>query len=369
MNRSHVPVPFRIGGIPIEINYSWLLIFVLITINLAYRWFPFTIPGLPASIYYILGTVSAVSLFLCVLAHELSHSLAARRAGSEVKKIVLHVFGGISFINEENYTPWIEFRVAMAGPLLSIFLGIFFWGLRKLIFTEPHTIAFAILTYLYFINLSLAIFNLIPAFPLDGGRVLRSLLALRMKDFLKATKWASRIGVAFAFLLMAYGLGSLLTGELWGFWTILIGIFLKEAADSGYRQVLIRDVFRGGVVGDIMQQQPVVVPPDITIQQAIDQYFWPHHFGSFPVGTNTALGILTFKDVKSLSPEKRNSTLVSDLMHPIRDPLRIAITDRIVQAFEKASHNGVGRLIVVDASDRILGYLSLRDISREIRES
>lgn len=340
--------------------------FVLVSANLALRWYPQVLPQYSKSVYYVLGAVSCVALFLCVLAHELSHSFVAKKEGAEVRGIVLHVFGGVSLINETKYTPGMEFRVAAAGPLLSVFLGAAFWAIRK-VFIE-HSIAYEFLSYLFFINVSLAVFNLLPAFPLDGGRLLRALLALWKRDLLKATKIASRVGTWFAFLLMGYGVVGLLSGNFWGIWTVLIGIFLKDAAQMSFRQMLMRDAFRQGTVADIMQNNPVVVPSQITIQELIDEYFWRYHHGSFPVGDDKALGIVSFKDVKKIPQERRGLMRVNEIMYPIQESMRIKMEDTILSAFEKATQNGIGRLIVVDFADRILGYISLRDIASAFRD-
>jgi Zn-dependent protease/CBS domain-containing protein len=357
---------FRIAGIPVEINYSWILIFVLVAANLAAGWFPATQPARSTAFYYALGALGALLLFVCVLGHELSHSLIARAGGMTVRGIVLHVFGGVSLINEDHYRPALELRVAIAGPLLSIFLGFLFFMIRTYIFPESGTTGHSLFTYLYFINFVLAIFNLLPGFPLDGGRVLRSVLTLWKKDFVKATRIATRVGVILAFLLMAWGAVAVLRGNFGGLWTILIGIFLKDAAEMSYKQVQMQNVFRGGRIDEIMQRNPVIIPPDITIQQLIDDYFWRYHYGSFPVGqpNDAALGIITFTDVKKIPPEKRQELLVRDVMNPIRAELRTSPEEPILSAFEKATQNGVGRLIVVDPRDHVLGYLSLRDIAR-----
>jgi Zn-dependent protease len=358
----------RVAGIPIEINYSWILIFVLVTANLAWRWFPEVLPGRSAMLYYLLSAACALVLFICVLAHELSHSLVAKRGGAEVQGIVLHVFGGVSLISEKQYSPALEFRVAIAGPLLSIALGFVFWLIRQYIFPDPHTIGHALSTYLYFINIVLAVFNLLPGFPLDGGRVLRSLIGFWKKDVIAATRITSRIGRLLAIVFIVYGLFIVLSGNFWGLWTVLIGIFLKDAAEFSYRQVLMQDLFRGGLVRQIMQSPPVVVPPDITIQQFIDEYLWHHHYGSFPVGNEKALGILTFTDVKKIAGEDRQRLFVRDVMHPADANLEIAGDEPIMKAFEKASNNGVGRLIVVNREGKIEGYLSLRDIGRAFQQ-
>lgn len=359
---------FRIRGIPIEINYSWILIFLLVTINLSAGWFPALLPGRPGYVYYLIGAAGAVLLFLCVLAHELSHSIVAQFGGMEVHGIILHIFGGVSLIDEKKYTPALEFRVSAAGPLLSILLGLGFYLLRKHVFVTEGTILYALLTYLYLINFMLAAFNLLPGFPLDGGRVLRSVLAYWKKDLVAATRIASRAGMAVAFLMMAIGALSILRGNFGGFWTILIGIFLREAADSSYRQVVIQNAFSQKWVEQIMQRNPVVVPPTLTIQELIDDYFWRYQYGSFPVGAEgSAVGIVTFSDVKKVPAAERMTLHVSDICHRMSPDLRTRIDEPILDAFRKATHNGVGRLVVTDEDGRILGYLSLRDIARDFK--
>lgn len=366
-NSGSIPL-FRIRGIPVEINYSWILIFLLVAANLAVGWFPALLPGRPAFMYYLIGAVGALLLFLCVLAHELSHSFVAQHGGMEVRGIILHVFGGVSLIDEKRYTPGLEFRVSAAGPLLSIALGFAFYLLRKYVFPEDGTLIFALLSYLYVVNFMLAAFNLLPGFPLDGGRVLRSILAYWKKDLLVATRMAARAGVAVAFVLMGLGSLSVLRGNFGGIWTILIGIFLKEAAESSYKQLVLQQTFQQRWVEQIMQRNPVIVPPNLTVQELIDDYFWRYQYGSFPVGAgNSASGIVTFSDAKKVLPADRSNVRVSDICHPMSPELRARLNDSILDAFRKASNNGVGRLVVTDENGIILGYLSLRDIARNFK--
>lgn len=359
---------FKVFGIRVEINYSWILIFLLVSINLATTWFPATLPELSAALSYVLGAISALLLFLCVLAHELSHSLVARKEGQHVHGIVLHIFGGVSLIQEGTYRPAVEFKVAIAGPLLSAFLGVIFLLLRNTFSPDPKAILYVILTYLYFVNFMLAIFNLLPGFPLDGGRLLRSLIAFWKKDIVIATKIASRVGIGIAFLLMIYGGLAILKGIYSGFWTILIGIFLKDAAESSYRQLQISKLFSGVTVDQVMQKKPVIIPPGITVQELIDDYFWRYQYGSFPVGDTKALGIIPFTEVKKIPPEDRTRITVREIMHPIKDSLQIRPDQTIMEAFEKATRNGVGRLIVSRDDGEILGYISLRDIARAFQD-
>lgn len=359
---------FKIRGIPVEIDYSWLLIFLLVAVNLATGWFPALLPERPVYFYYLTGGIGAILLFLCVLAHELSHSVVAQAGGMNVRAIVLHVFGGVSLIDEKKYAPGLEFRVSAAGPMLSIVLGFVFYLLRKHVFSQEETVLFAMLSYLYVINFMLAAFNLLPGFPLDGGRVLRSIIAYWKRDVIAATRIAARTGVIVAFLLIAIGMLSILRGNLGGLWTILIGFFLKDAANTSYRQVLIQNQFQQKWVEQIMQRNPVVVPPDLTIQALIDDYFWRYQYGSFPVGLNgTAIGIVTFSDARKIAQPEREHLYVSDILHRITPELRARLDESILEAFQKATNNGVGRLIVTDENSAILGYLSLRDIARNFK--
>jgi CBS domain-containing protein len=247
-------------------------------------------------------------------------------------------------------------------------LGALFLVARKFVVNEPHSIMNAIFTYLFLVNFMLAIFNLFPGFPLDGGRLLRAILVWWKKDLLVATKIAARVGVAIAILLMVYGAITILRGNLGGFWTILIGIFVKDAAESSYKQMLISQRFEGKLVSDIMQKNPVIIPPHITVQSLIDDYFWRYQYGSFPVGDTHALGIVPFTEVKKIPPDARVTTTVREIMHPLKEALQIAPDKTILEAFEKARINGVGRLIVTNPSNEILGYLSLRDIARAFQE-
>ncbi len=283
--------------------------------------------------------------------------------------IVLHIFGGVSLIQEGIYRPAVEFKVAIAGPLLSAFLGVIFLLLRNTFSPDPKAILYVILTYLYFVNFMLAIFNLLPGFPLDGGRLLRSLIAFWKKDIVIATKIAARVGVGIAFLLMIWGALAFLKGIYSGFWTILIGIFLKDAAESSYRQLQISKLFSGVTVDQVMQKKPVIIPPEITVQKLIDDYFWRYQYGSFPVGDTKALGIIPFTEVKKIPPEDRTRVTVREIMHPIKDSLQIRSDQTIMEAFEKATRNGVGRLIVSGDDGKILGYISLRDIARAFHNS
>lgn len=363
--RNSIPL-LKIRGIPVEVNYSWVLIFVLVSVNLATGWFPTMLPGRRLSQYILLGSAASLCMFVCVLIHELSHSLVAQFLGLHVHSIVLHVFGGVSLIKEEHYTPAREFQVTVAGPLSSFLLAAFFLVLRTLI---QGRLAFAILTFLFFVNLLLALFNLLPGFPLDGGRILRSIIAWRKKDFLAATRIASRVGVAFALLLMAYGAIVIIRGDLSGLWTVLIGIFLKEAADSSDKQVILQDVLRDRTISEIMRKDPIVLSPETSVQEAIDRYFWGYRYGSFPVAANGhAIGIVCFNEVKKVETGRRAETPVKEVMHPMSDLLQATPDETVLSALDKLSNNEVGRLIVVNSDGAIAGYLSFRDVARTLWE-
>lgn len=369
LGSASIPL-FRIHGIPVEIDYSWILIFLLVAANLASGWFPALLPQRPIYLYYVAGAAGAILLFLCVLAHELSHSFVAQAGGMEVHGIILHIFGGVSLIDEKRYKPGLEFRVSAAGPVLSVLLGFAFYLLRRHVYSQQDTVTFAMLTYLYVINFMLAAFNMLPGLPLDGGRVLRSVIAYWKGDVILATRIAARAGAIVAYILMALGILAILQGNFSGFWTILIGIFLKQAADSSYRQVLMENQFKQKWVEQVMQKNPIVVSPTLSIQELIDDYFWRYQYGSFPVGVDDgALGIVTFSDARKVQAEDRSRIHVSEILHHIGPELRARLDESLLDAFRKATTNGVGRLIVTDEDGKILGYLSLRDIARNFNLS
>src|SRR5438477_5082581 len=266
---------FRIAGIDINIHISWLIILVFLTFSLATGWFPITYPGSSTTTYYLLGFIASILLFVSVLLHELAHSFVARSRGLQVKSIVLFIFGGVSNIEQEPQTPGIEFSMAFVGPLVSLLIGVVCYGLWLLV-RGTHSLIVPILSYLAVTNILLGIFNLLPGFPLDGGRVLRSIIWKATGNFQTATNVATFVGQAFAYLFIILGILQFFAGNGFGGLIIIFtGWFLLNAAQSARTQSTLDTAFRGVTVGQVMNTHTMTVPANISLQRLVDDYFLP----------------------------------------------------------------------------------------------
>ena len=351
-----------IAGIPIYVHASWLAVYALITWTLAIGYFPRTLPDGTTATYWIAGLVGALLLFVSVLLHELAHALVARRHGLTVRGITLHVFGGVSQLEDEPPTPRAEFLIAVVGPLTSFAIGGGLWALAASGLLAGG-VAGAIVQYLAWINVAVGVFNLVPGFPLDGGRLLRAALWQWKGTLSRATYIASRVGTAIAVGLMGLGALQVLTGGLvGGLWLIFIGLFLRTAADAGYTQMALREALDRLVVRDVMSPHVVTIDGAASVAELMEQ-FWAHHFTSVPVMSDGRVaGIAVVHDIKTVAPDRRPHTPVRDIMRPLGESLVIAQGDSLVRALEKAGANGLGRLAVLE-SGRLIGYLSLKDIT------
>jgi CBS domain-containing protein len=272
------------------------------------------------------------------------------------------VFGGVSHLEDEPPSPRAEFLIAVVGPLTSFGVAAALWGLQQAGIAATGS-AGAIAGYLILVNTIVGIFNLIPGFPLDGGRILRAALWRWKGSLARATYLASRAGAAFAILLMAWGVVQMFAGAfVGGIWMVLIGLFLQNAANASYAQIALRQALERLPVRAIMAREVVSVPPDMTVAGLVEQ-FWAHHFTSFPVveGT-TPIGIASIAQLQQVARDQWPLLRVRDLMRPLDDSLVVRMDTSVFQALEKASANNVGRLAVVDAG-RLAGYLSLKDIT------
>jgi Zn-dependent protease len=364
MNRSFKLI--TIFDIPIEINYTWFIILGLVIFTLAGGYFPATNPELPAPAHWLMAAVAALLLFASLLAHELSHSLVAIRNNLPIRGITLFVFGGVAHLEEEPADPAVEFKMAVAGPAMSFFLSLIFFTLTQALYSLGISDSILSITnYLFIINLVVGVFNLIPGFPLDGGRILRSALWSFTKDLRKATGIASAFGKGFAFFLIAAGLWSLFTGSLIsGIWFILIGLFLQEAAETGYRQVMMKKVMTGIHVEDIMTREVVTVPGSLTLARLVEEFFFRFRFATFPVvEDDTLLGLVTFHSVKEIEREKWPQITVREVMLPLSHQMTIRRDAEITVALSKMAGAGLGRLLVIEDS-KMVGILSQRDIMR-----
>ena len=278
---------FTLLGFEVKIDLSWLVIAVLVVWSLSTGLFPRYFPGLESQAYWVMGIAGALGLFLSIVFHEFSHSIVARRYGMPMKGITLFIFGGVAEMGDEPPRPMAEFMMAVVGPLSSIVIA----GVAYLVYLQgigagwPEPLN-GIIGYLAYINALLAGFNLLPAFPLDGGRILRSILWGARKNLRWATRVASAIGTAFGILLIFLGVLQFFRGEfIGGVWWFLIGMFLQEAARGSYQQVLIRKALEGEAVSRFMQTNPVTVPPSVSVQQLVEDYIYKYHCKMFPSWT------------------------------------------------------------------------------------
>jgi Zn-dependent protease len=356
----------RVAGIPIRLHWSWFVVLALATWTLAAGYFPAQLPDASARLAWLYGLLASLLLFGSVLLHELSHAFVARRVGVPVSGITLHVFGGVAQLEREPDSPGAEFAMAIVGPLTSYVIAAVCWlPLRAWQLSSGGE---AILLYLSTINVLVGTFNLIPGFPLDGGRLLRSALWAWRRDLAWATRIASYAGTAFGVLLMALGALRVMSGELLGgLWLVLIGAFLQQAASGSYAQLVARRSLGRVAVHEAMTRAVVTVPGGLTLAELVEGYFWHNHVASFPVvdghGPGSVVrGIVTMGQVKAVPRERWSSTLVTDVMVRLRDDLIIRPTASCWEALTRMTRNGLGRLAVVDAG-RLVGYLSVRDLA------
>lgn len=360
---------FRLGkilGIQIGVHYSWLFIFVLITWSLAATYYPVNYPDFSTSTNWILGALSGLMLFASVLAHELGHSIVAQRRGIPVKSITLFIFGGAASITKEAETPGAEFSMAITGPATSFLLAGIFW-LIYIIVSDASQIIGAVAFYLATINAILGVFNMVPGFPLDGGRVFRSILWATTKDFRRATRIATATGQGFAYFLIIGGIGLTLIGFLQGLWLALIGWFLSNAASASYRQTVITELLREGRVKDIMATDFRSVPPDLSLQQALHDYIMQYNQRALPVVRGQKLeGLVTMTDIKKKPREQWSSVLVSEVMTKAGELKTVSPEDGLNTVIQLMESGDLNQLPVI-SDQKLVGLLSRSDLIRYIK--
>src|SRR3989339_488779 len=270
---------FKILGFEIRIDASWIFIAILVTWSLAIGFFPTRYGNLSTATYWWMGIFGALGLFSSVVFHELFHSLVARRFGLPIRGITLFIFGGVSEIEEEPRSAKAEFFVAIIGPLSSIFLGALFFGFSYLQRNHGWSASvFGVFAYISWINFILAAFNMVPAFPLDGGRVLRSALWQWKNNLIWATHISSWIGSTFGLLLIFLGIFAIFMGSFVnGIWYFLIGVFLRSASQMSYQQQLLRKILEGETVMHFMTPNPVSVPPSVLLSEFVNDYVYKYH--------------------------------------------------------------------------------------------
>jgi Zn-dependent protease len=355
---------FKLLGFTVSVDASWGIILFLVVWSLSKGFFPSYFPDLSLQTYWIMGVAGALGLFISIIIHEFSHSLVARKYGMKIKGITLFIFGGVAEMKDEPNTPKSEFLMAIAGPIASFILAFFFSGLYQIaeILKFPVPVI-AILSYLSTINLLIAIFNMIPAFPTDGGRVLRSILWWIKGDIHWATQIASRISLMFAVVIIFTGFMHMVgDNAIGGLWWILIGSFLFFAANASYQKLLIKESFEGKTVRYFMNPAPVTVPSHITLQEFVDMYLYRYHYKMFPVVKNDKiLGLITMQTLKLHTHEEWKHLLVGQVMQQQNPSNSIAVNTPIDDALNKMNESGVIRLLVVE-HNKIVGIITLKDL-------
>jgi len=355
----------KIFGIPIWINYTWLIIFAFITIVLSMDFFPRYGTNWSQVIYWALGISTSILFFASLLVHELAHSYVCVKKGIPVKSITLFIFGGVARISKEAEKPTSELMMAAAGPLASVALSALFLGIHRFTLGTIEPIA-AMSYYLFIVNAMLAVFNMIPGYPLDGGRVFRSILWMITGNFKKATRIALVTGKTIGYLFIAGGVFTILYWTEWvsGMWIAFIGWFLTVAASGSYRQAELRDSLGGMKASDIMIRDYLSISPALTLKQV---HVYVMHTGRlfFLVTDKDALlGSMTLENFKSVPQELWETTTVGHVMTPAEEMQLIHQEEDAVGVLEKMDDVGISRVVVVDGEEGILGLITRDNLIR-----
>jgi Zn-dependent protease/predicted transcriptional regulator len=357
----------RVAGIEVRVDTSWAVIALLITYSM-YRRIDFLYPELSGAGAVGLAVLSAVLFFGSVLVHELAHALVAQARGIRVQDITLFLFGGATRARVESRGPGDEFLIALVGPLTSgLLAGLFgiIAGLGGDVLSRPLA---GTLGYLAWVNLVLAVFNLVPGFPLDGGRLLRSAIWNATGSLSRATRIASVSGQAVGWLLVAGGVAFLLAGDLaGGIWFAFIGWFLVQAARSSYQELQLRNLLRGVEAEDVMAGSLLRIPPDLTLQQAVDGYFMRYDHSAFPVDEHgRTIGLLTLRGVRRVPSQEWSTRRVREHMVPLDDQVLVAPHARMDDVLGKLEDGEANRVLVVQDGE-VVGIITPSDLTRWLR--
>ncbi|MEE9201780.1 MAG: site-2 protease family protein [Dehalococcoidia bacterium] len=362
---------FRLGrlfGIPIHIHYTWFIIFALVTITLGASYFPNFYPRWPSWLHWLIAVATSLLFFTSVVAHELSHSLVSRYYGVPVRSITLFIFGGVAHIGREAAGPMRELAMAIAGPLSSLAVAVVF-GLVNWVVSPYNEPVAALAWWLMRINVLLAIFNLIPGFPLDGGRVFRALWWRLSGDFLKATRAAVVVGRGIGYLFMAGGLGIVLFMGDWlgGLWFAFIGWFLENVASASYQQARLKEALRGVSAGELMSQECVIVPPGITVEELVRDYVLPRGSRCAVVARGGRLaGMLTMANLRGLPRGQWPFTPVEAAAIPLAHLQVAQPGDDALEVLERMEEEDIGQVVVL-RGEEVLGVLFREHVLRYAR--
>jgi Zn-dependent protease len=367
---SHGISLFRIAGIQVRLDYSWFLIFLLVLASLSLGYLPRAHPEQPAVRYWLAGAAATLLFFLSIVIHELAHALVALRAGIRVPSITLFLFGGASQLADEPSQPGIELRVAAVGPLTSFLLAAVFWLAGRALPPATPALFAAVVDYLAWINVALGVFNLLPGFPLDGGRVLRALVWRRTGSLRRATRVAADAGKGLAIGIMLLGGLQIFSGALvGGLWLVFIGMFLRTMAEAGYQNLVLLQSLEDVAAGDVAIREPLSVEPQLTVQELVDDFILPHGYRGFPVVERGSVqGLIALEDLRDLPSERWRTTRVKERMRPLEPALRVSPDAPLADALRQLAQAPTGRLLVM-RGDELVGMLTKSGLARfvEIR--
>ena len=365
MNRNTIPLG-RIRGIPIGMDPSWFLVFILVTWTLATSYFPGEFQGWPKTQYWIVGAATAVLFFASIVLHELGHSVVALRYKIPVRSITLYLFGGVAQIATEPTSAGAEFWIAIAGPAVSLALAALFRLLESAVSSLAPALALA--RYLAYINGSVALFNLIPGFPLDGGRVFRAIVWSFTRNLRRATLIAATLGRGIGFLFILFGVWQLLTGKVGnGLWIAFIGWFLENAAMGQIWQQQVASLLAGHKVSEAMSQRCVMVPAELTLRDLVDQHILGQGLRCMVVRRGEdAVGLLTLHHVREVPRDQWDVVSAAQAMTPIEQVKWIEPQAELPEALAEMDRDGVNQLPVISAGS-VLGMLSREDVISYLR--
>lgn len=364
-NRGHGVHLFDVSGIRITVDYSWLIIFALVLGSLSAGYFPHYFPSYDARSYWLAGFIATMLFFASILLHELSHSLTAVRLGLRIPEITLFIFGGVARLSDEPSNPKTELKIAIAGPAASLLLALLFWMVRNAMSGYASDLVVAVFDYLAWINVALAVFNLVPGYPLDGGRILRALVWWRTGSVAVATKLASDIGKGFAWALIILGGIQIFSGALiGGLWLLFIGMFLRGIAIGGYQEVMMKQALGGVHVSEVMIHNVVGVPSETPLDRLAEAYFLRYGFGGFPVvDGERPVGLIALGKIADVPPGEMKTTTVAKVMTPLSEEIQIQADATLVDALKKMTQSGNGRLLVIQ-DGTMLGMITKTGLLR-----
>jgi Zn-dependent protease/predicted transcriptional regulator len=356
---------FQVAGITIGFDYSWFIICAVVLLALSGGYFPHYYPGYHTQTYWFAGIIATLFFFGSLVIHELAHSLMATRSGIEIKEITLFIFGGVSRITEEPKDPVTEFKIAVVGPLASFALALVFWVIMKFFAGFQLTLLTGIFYYLAWINLALGIFNLIPGFPLDGGRLFRALFWWRTGSLTRATRVAADMGKGFATALMILGGVQIFRGDLvGGVWFIFIGMFLRGMSQRGYEEVIVRKTLENVPVREIMTREVVTVVANLSLYEMIYHYFLQYPYRGFPVKDDgRILGMISLNKVKDIPPGEYPVLSVRDFVTPFSDDMVISPEATLDEAMKQMTQKDLDRLLVMQQGE-LAGLITRHTLMR-----